>query len=132
MRSCAKSIAIMVVRFHPKESLFFSATSIAKALEAMDHGNSGSLFAAVDSIKLGLKSPIIRKALSYLYPNQFHFEKSEQLESRINPGEYRFQHGFQIMFTETSEKAVTNASKQDIILAVELVMKRIMNYCESR
>ena len=64
MRSCAKSTAIMVVRFHPKESLFFSATSIAKVLEAMDHGNSGSLFAAVDSIKLGLKSPIIRKALS--------------------------------------------------------------------
>lgn len=124
MRSCAKSTAIMVVRFHPKESLFFSATSIAKVLEAMDHGNSGSLFAAVDSIKLGLKSPIIRKALSYLYPNQFHFEKSEQLESRINSGEYRFKQGFQIKFTESSEK--------DIIYAVELVMTRIMNYCESR
>ena len=39
LRTCSKAIAIMVVRLSPKTPVFFSAASIAEALQKLEHGS---------------------------------------------------------------------------------------------
>ena len=49
LQKCAKSIAIMVVRFKPEGSIIYSAKSIARFLTSLPYGNSSSLFVDVSS-----------------------------------------------------------------------------------
>ena len=55
MKKVALSIAVMVVRFAPKDSRFYSASKIAQALESLQSGNRTLLSSGVNSIKMGLR-----------------------------------------------------------------------------
>ena len=96
LHQLAKSIAVMVIRFAPNDSKFYTAVEIGAALEELPFGNRSSLFANVDHLKLGLMSPQVRRALATLYPLMFDFVYSYGKNSTITKGDNKFRRGFEI------------------------------------
>ena len=125
LRTCAKAIAIMVVRFNPAAPVFHTAASIAEALQKLEQGNRFSLFADAESIKLGLMNPTIRRAIMKKHPNRFTFQRCKRKESTIGRGANMFQTGYQIKFMET-ESALLCESLVDIISAVRVLTDEIL------
>ena len=116
MRKLAKSIAIMIVRFHPIDSKFYSALEISSALQQLPLGNHSSLFADVDSIKMGLMYTPIRKALATLFPLSLDFIESYGADSIIKKGDNSFKRGYQIKWLlPLSVLSSESKSLQDLI-----------------
>ena len=128
LRTCSKAIAIMVVRFRPASHVFYTATSIAEALQKLEQGNRSSLFAEANGIKLGLMNPTIRRAIMKRYPNRFTFLRCKRKESIIESGVNMFQTGYRIKFME-SNSAHLCESLTDIISAVRKLTDEILEDC---
>ena len=118
----------MVVRFCPQSPIFYTATSIAEALQKLEQGNRSSLFAEADSIKLGLMNPTIRRAIMKIYPNRFTFVRCKRKESTIGSGGNMFQTGYQIKFMESDSELLCE-SLADTISAVRKVTEAILEDC---
>ena len=103
LAAAADSLAAMVERFVPQSNTcFYSAKYIGEYLQGLQFGNSSTLYADIDSLKLGLMNRSFRTALSYAFPGRFEFDKSQASDSTISKGEKKFKYGFMIKFMSSS------------------------------
>lgn len=125
LRQLAKSIALLVIRFSLNDSQLYTADQIGAALQGLPFGNRSSLFADVNSLKLGLMSPQIRRALDTLFPLMFDFVFSFGKDSIITKGENKFRRGFQIK--RLIAPLETSDDYQSIVASVD---KLVGSLCE--
>ena len=85
LAAAADSLAVMVERFVPQSNAcFYSAKYIGEYLQGLQFGNSSTLYAEIDSLKLGLMNRSFRIALSHAFPGRFEFDKSQASDSTIS------------------------------------------------
>ena len=113
LTASAKALAIMVLRFVPQnESCFYSARNIWEILQGLQFGNSTSLCADIDSLKLGLMNRSFRTALSEAFPGRFLFDKSQASGCIISKGKNKFKHGSMIKFITSSPPSLRKNKDQ--------------------
>ena len=108
----ADLLAVMVERFVPQSNTcIYSAKSIAEYLQGLQFGNSSTLYAEIDSLKLGLMIRSFRTALSHAFPGLFEFDKSQASDSTISKGAKKFKYGFMIKFMSSSPPLSASKNK---------------------
>ena len=121
LTAAAKALAIMVVRFVPEsDSCFYFAKHIARYLQGLQFGNSTSLCADIDSLKLGLMNRSFQTALSEAFPGRFLFDRSQSFDSIISNGDNKFKYGFMIKFMSSSPILLATTKNKLIIDVVAL------------
>ena len=114
LAAAADSLAVMVKRFVPQSNAcFYSAKYIGEYLQGLQFGNSSTLYAEIDSLKLGLMNRSFRIALSHAFPGRFEFYKSQASDSTVSKGDKKFKYGFMIKFM--SSNPISSASKNKLI-----------------
>ena len=114
LAAAADSLAVMVERFVPQSNTcFYSAKYIGEYLQGLQYGNSSTLYAEIDSLKMGLMNRSFMTALSHAFPRRFEFDKSQASDSTISKGEKKFKYGFMIKFMSSSP--ISSASKNKLI-----------------
>ena len=113
---CARAIAVMVIRFAPKNQIFYSAAAVSSVLKNLVHADRSSLAADVEHLKLGLKNTTIRQSLNKLYPRLFTFERSRAHESIIRKGLNKFASGFQIKFPYCYNNTIDQLPMTEVII----------------
>jgi nucleoside diphosphate kinase len=112
LAAAADSLAVMVERFVPRSNAcFYSAKYIGEYLQGLQFGNSSTLYAEIDSLKLGLMNRSFRIALSHAFPGRFEFDKSQASDSTISKGDKKFKYGFMIKFMSSSPILLTSKNK---------------------
>ena len=78
LAAAADSLAEMVERFvSQSNTCFYSAQYIGEYLQGLQFGNSSTLYAEIDSVKLGLMIRSFRTALSSAFSGRFEFDNSQ-------------------------------------------------------
>ena len=77
MRKCATSLAVMMIRFCPKElNKFYSAQTIRIDLLSLPLGHQSSFSVDIDTLKRALANKDLRDSLQSIYSGTIAFEKS--------------------------------------------------------
>ena len=107
MRKCATSLAVMMIRFCPKElNKFYSAQTISIDLLSLPLGHQSSFSVDIDTLKRALANKDLRDSLQSIYSGTIAFEKSNSSLNVINQGPNKFSNGYQLKFWTENEKNI--------------------------